>query len=281
MTTENKSETQPADRRFPTWGDLAAMLGIALAAQLLVGGVAMTIALALGVDVHSLTPEMQGRYLAATYFISMTAALAGVLFYRYRRGGRGAVADWSVRGLDPVLLGWCCLLLFATSVLCEPLLELLPQPDMPVGRGSWTVLSLVVFAPFFEELLCRGVVLGALRAKYGVVAAWLLSSLFFGVLHVQPLLAVNACLIGLILGFVYIASGSIWAPMLLHAVNNGAAYLLLAAGLGDASLRDAVGGGRIYAVLYAVALCVFVLSALAIRRALLRLGRTEKNRSEA
>lgn len=281
MTENNGSNTAHPDRRFPTWGDLGVLLGIALGAQIAVGIVAAAIALALGVDLQHLEPRMQGRYLAATYFISMSLALAGVLLYRYSRGGRGAVADCSTRRLDPVLLGWCCLLLFATNVVCEPLLDLLPKPADQVGRGFWTFLSLVVFAPVFEELLCRGVVLGALRAKYGVVRAWLLSSLFFGVLHVQPLLAVNACIIGLILGFVYMATGSIWAPMLLHAVNNGAAYLQLEAGLGDTSLREMLGGGAGYVAVYAAALVVLALSVAAIRRSLSRLDRAEKNRTAA
>lgn len=281
MMTENKTIAPETLRRFPTWADLGVLLGIVLGAQLVVGLVAAAVAAALGVGVRNLAPELLGRYLAATYFISMSLALAGVLRYRYRRGGRGPVAGWSVRGLDPVLLGWCCLLLFATNIVCEPLLDLLPKPDVQVGRGGWTVLMLVVMAPFFEELLCRGVVLGALRTKYGVVRAWLLSSLFFGLLHVQPMPALNACIIGLILGFLYLATDSIWAPMLLHAVNNGAAYLLLAAGLGDASLHELIASRPLYIAFYVVALGVFAISVAGVRRALPRLAAAEKNRPAA
>ena len=128
-------------------------------------------------------------------------------------------------------------------MVLEPLLRLMPELSLEVGRGFWTILSLVIFAPIFEELICRGVVLGSLRGKFGVTTAWLVSSLFFGVLHGQPVQVINATVIGLVLGYVYLATDSLWSVMILHALNNAVAYLALATGHGNSVPRFHVTWG--------------------------------------
>ena len=208
-------------RRFPTTGDLFAMLGIALGAQALVGlfGLLFSLFAGHGANYNTMEPAALGRLVAALYFVSMAVALGGLLYYRRVRGGRGRWARFSTRGLNPALLLWAFVMMCAVGVVLEPLLALLPELQINVGRGFWTILSLVLFAPVFEELICRGVVLGSLRSRYGVTIAWLVSSLFFGILHGQPVQVVNAFVVGLVLGYVYIATDSLWAAMILHALN--------------------------------------------------------------
>lgn len=273
-------------RRFPTPGDLLAMLGIAFCAQVLVL-LLCTVASWLwrppqgAGELAAPDPQASGRLMAVTYFLSMAATLAGVLLFRRSRGGSGPVARLSVGKLRPVLLGWALLLMLAVGVVIEPLLALLPEPPAVEGRGWWAVLALVVFAPLFEELLCRGIVLGAVRDRWGVVAAWLLSSLFFGVLHVYPAQVVNAFVFGLMLGYFYIVTDSLWAPVLLHAATNAAAYLLLIWGGESMLLRDLIGSRALYIGIYVVSLCVAAASAWMVRRTLAGLHEAEKNRPAA
>lgn len=270
-------------KSFPSVGDLFALLGIAFAAQIVVGvaGILFAAFTEGGADLANWAPQAQGRYVAVTYFVSMALALAGMLRYRRARGGTGRVAQFSPRGLDPMLLLWSCVFMFAAGVVLEPALSLLPQPSVDMGRGFWAAVTLIVFAPLFEEVMCRGLVLGAVRAKYGVVPAWLLSSLFFAVLHLQPLLVINAFVIGLILGFIYIATGSIWASILLHAANNAIAYALIAAGHGETMLIDLVGSRTWYVVIFIAAAAITVVSARMVWRALKRLKQAEKKPQEA
>lgn len=114
-------------------------------------------------------------------------------------------------GSIPALLLWGFVLICAAGVVLEPLLAQLPDLSLNVGRGLWTLLMLVLFAPVLEELICRGLVLGTLRARYGVTLAWLVSALFFGVMHLQPVQVINAFVVGLILGYVYISTDSLWS----------------------------------------------------------------------
>ena len=277
------AELRPGRRKFPTVGDLFAMLGIAFGAQIVVGTAAMVFLLFAGhgLDFKSLEPAALGKVMAALYFCSMSITLAGILCYRRARGGSGAWARFSARGLNPALLLWAFVLMFAVGVVLEPLLRLMPELSLEVGRGFWTILSLVIFAPIFEELICRGVVLGSLRGKFGVTTAWLVSSLFFGVLHGQPVQVINATVIGLVLGYVYLATESRWSVMIRHALNNAVAYLALATGHGNALLIDLVGSRTLYVLIYIAALALSAVSGYMMLRALRRMKEAEKNPSAA
>lgn len=278
---------KPAASRFPTAGDLLAMLGIALAAQILIGIVGQLLAAGFGIDFQTAAPNIQGRMMAVLYFISMSVALGGVLYYRHVRGGRGRWARFSLRGLNPTLLLWCFILIFAVGIVLEPLLQVMPELQLQVGRGFWTLLSLVVFAPIFEELLCRGVVLGSLRDRYGVTAAWLVSALFFGLLHVQPVQVINATAVGLILGYVYLATESMWSVMILHALNNAAAYLLMIlvvtpeSGHQSALLINLINSPGLYWCIYAVAVGLCAVSGWMMLRTLRRMKEPGKNPARA
>ena len=268
----------PLRRPFPGIGDLFAMLGIVFGVQVVAGIVLTAVLSLLGWELGRLDPARQGFFTALAYVLSMLPAYLLVLWYRHMRGGSGPIGRFAVRGLNPVLLAWAFLLMLAAGVVCEPLLAWLPAPaDLDYGRGVWAFATLVVAAPVLEELLCRGLVLGALRSRFGVVAAWLLSSLFFGVLHLQPMLVVNAFVIGLILGYIYLVTDSLWASMVLHALNNAIAYLMLATGRGDLLLSDLIGSRTLYWSTYIGAVVVTLLSGWMVRRTLRRLKEQTEN----
>ena len=117
-------------------------------------------------------------------------------------------------------------------------------------------------------------------SRYGVAPAWFFSSLFFGVLHGEPLLVANAFVIGLILGYVYVATGSLWASMILHAMNNVVAYLLMVAGLSDTLMIELVGSRTLYVIIYISALLVTAVSAWMMWRTLRGLGSGAKKEPE-
>lgn len=277
-------------RCFPNIADLLVFLGIFLVANLLGTAVALltgcpwpdAAGLASGDEaVRAAAQAGVSHFNAVSYFVAMSLTLAGLLFYRARRRGPRTIGHFSRRGLNPMLLLWGVLFVVATSVVLEPLMSLLPDVPNVYGRGVWAVLTLVVMAPLFEEVIFRGVLLESMRARYGVIAAWLVSSLLFALVHVHPTVVVNAFFMGLILGFIYIASGSLWASIFLHAVNNGVSYVALAAGLGSVMLIDLVGSRTLYVLIYIGAAAVFVISGYMMLRTLRRMRTEEKNRAGA
>jgi len=275
-------EKIPTRPDFPGAGDLAAMLGIVLGMQVVVSLVVMAAMHFGGWDVRLLTPRQQGIFMAASYIGSMLPACVAVWAYRRARQGGSGLGHFRTKGVNPVLLLWGFLAMAAAGVVCEPLLARLPEvPSEVYGRGIWAFLTLTIAAPILEETLCRGVVLESLRGRYGTVAAWWGSALFFGVLHLQPALVLNAFVIGLILGYVYILTDSLWATMILHALNNAVAYLLLATGHGELLLVDLVESRTLYILSYVGAWAVTLVSAWMVRRTFLRSERDGKNRPAA
>lgn len=274
---------------FPTFADLLAFLGIFLVAQLVgaFAGLATAgdpnllrqAADAAGGDIASQVAS--GRFNAVTYFIAMSLTLAGLLFYRRQRRGPRIVARFSRRGLNPMVLLWGVVFMLAVTVVLEPLLNLLPEVPNVYGRGAWALLTIVVLAPLFEEVIFRGILLESMRLKWGPVWGWLLSSLLFGLVHVHPAVAVNAFFIGLVFAFVYLITRSLWSTIVLHAINNGIAYLVLAAGYGNVLLIDLIRNRSLYLTVYLVAVLVCALSCYMVFRTLRRLDAEAKNGPEA
>ncbi len=127
------------------------------------------------------------------------------------------------------------------------------MPDMPdwlknalqglTGGNIWiNFLCVSIFAPFFEEWLCRGMILrGLLNYKKedgtnGIKPVWaiVISAAVFAVIHGNLWQAIPAFIIGLVMGLVYYKTGSLKLTMLMHFVNN---TLALAMGQID-SLSD-------------------------------------------
>ena len=96
------------------------------------------------------------------------------------------------------------------------------------GRlGLGTALVLVALLPAVaEEVTFRGVVLAGLRRSGSRWIAVVGSALVFGLFHINPYHVVAAFVVGLLLGWVALESGSILPGILIHLVNNGAQVLL-------------------------------------------------------
>lgn len=61
-------------------------------------------------------------------------------------------------------------------------------------------LTVVIFAPLFEELLCRGVILRGLLHHITPAKAIFWSALMFAVMHLNPWQALPAFMVGLLMG---------------------------------------------------------------------------------
>lgn len=80
-----------------------------------------------------------------------------------------------------------------------------------------------LLGPFVEEIIFRGVMLERLGAKYGYMKGVVISSLIFGILHVD---IAGAFIFGVVLSVVYLKSFSLLLPFIIHAVNNGTAMII-------------------------------------------------------
>ena len=117
----------------------------------------------------------------------------------------------------------------AVAFMTDSLTKVLPETpewfeqamDSIMDAPVWiTLLSVSIFAPLFEEWLCRGLVLRGLLQKKSPATAITVSALFFAVLHLNPWQAVPAFILGAFFGYVYYKTGSLKLTMLMHCVNN-------------------------------------------------------------
>ena len=122
----------------------------------------------------------------------------------------------------------------AMAFVAEPVTALLPaapewfEQIMESMTGGNIILSFIcvsIFAPLFEEWLCRGMVLRGLLTKMSPAWAIAVSALFFSVLHMNPWQALPAFLLGLLFGYVYYKTGSLKLTMLMHCTNNTMAVI--------------------------------------------------------
>ncbi|WPO83887.1 type II CAAX endopeptidase family protein [Chryseobacterium sp. JJR-5R] len=91
------------------------------------------------------------------------------------------------------------------------------------------VITAVICAPIFEEIIFRGIIQKGLINKG--VKPWkaiLSASVIFGLVHGNPWQFVGAVLLGSVLGLVYHKTQSLLLPMLLHGFNNLCSTLLIA-----------------------------------------------------
>ncbi len=95
-----------------------------------------------------------------------------------------------------------------------------------IERAFAVWLTLVGIAATTEELLFRGLFLPALRPKLGSAGALVLTSLLFGVFHVEPFAVIYASIAGLILGVIAIRTDSVLMCIAFHAAFNAVPLLL-------------------------------------------------------
>ncbi len=99
--------------------------------------------------------------------------------------------------------------------------------DMMINCSWWvSVIGIAVMPAIFEEGMFRGYILTGYKNS-GFVRAALISSLFFGMMHLDLYQLPYATFAGIVFaGFVYY-TGSIFASMLAHFIVNGSQTLML------------------------------------------------------
>lgn len=111
---------------------------------------------------------------------------------------------------------------------------LLPQQFNWIGAIGMVLLGGVII-PIAEEAFFRGVLYTWMRQHAPAWMAILLSSIIFGALHGEISVAGATFVMGIILAWFYERSGSLWAPITIHILNNSIKlillYFLLASGI--------------------------------------------------
>ena len=139
--------------------------------------------------------------------------------------------------LVPVLiafsLGEVLVLFYALSHLAPGLLDTLLSYEFFVTAANeqqqWaydlvTMFLAVVLVPVVEEALFRGLLLHRWTVRWNLTAALWTTSILFGIGH--PHTFIGSTVFGLVMAILYLETGSLLVPIVVHAANNAIGYLI-------------------------------------------------------
>jgi membrane protease YdiL (CAAX protease family) len=228
----------------------AASIPIGILAALVVGYVLQSI----GIRFEGPISDLLLLSIQAVAYIAVVRLLVvgtGALSWRemgFSRSLTGAIEDlgWGAIFAGPVILATLVLQLVLVSIF-----QVTPEsPLTPTGEPVGLVANLItaaLVAPIGEEIIFRGVATTAWVRSLGVSQGIVRAALFFAVAHILTTSATNASSglalaivgfgarvpIALVLGWVFVRRGSIYASIGLHAAFNGILVVLA-----DAALRS-------------------------------------------
>ena len=93
---------------------------------------------------------------------------------------------------------------------------------LPLNNIGWLFANIAILAllpAISEELIYRGIILNGLR-RFGVVKAIFFSALIFAFAHGSLMQFFYQLILGIVLGFVLVKTGSLIASMVVHFLNN-------------------------------------------------------------
>ncbi len=125
-----------------------------------------------------------------------------------------AIFAYPILGLTKIL--W--------SVALEALkIPILAQP-LPVMDGVVifivATIAVSLIPGFSEEIVFRGIIQGTFQEKHKPAKAIILTSVFFMLMHGDVYSWTYTFAAGIILGVIYYYTGSLWATIIYHSVNN-------------------------------------------------------------
>ena len=242
-----------SDRHYPNLKQSFGLLGIFILIQILVSVIVVIFGLFL-LDFSPNSPVI--------FFAVYTFSFVLIIWYGLFRGKMSGIKKLFFFNHVPFVVYPILLVLsLAVIVLIDPLISLIPLPDVInkmfqdlfAAKSPFTILLLVVCAPVFEELLFRGIILESFLHKYSPQRAIFWSSILFGLIHLNPWQFIAAFAGGLLIGWVYWQTRSLYTSIFIHFIMNFFSFLVSLLESGDEgemlSLMDTLGGFGIYLIL--------------------------------
>jgi membrane protease YdiL (CAAX protease family) len=247
-----KEQPQPA--KTPPWGALTALLVVVVTyiVTLLVG----TLVLSIYPNLHHWTQAhannwLQNSVIAQFGYVLLveTLTLAAIyLFIRHRKGTLAQIGLRKARTSDigVALLGFVAyfaiyIAVYSFIAAFVHQINLNEQQDVGFhgvsGNGALllTFLSLVVLPPIAEEIVFRGFLYSGLRRALPMLYAGIVTSMIFASAHLLegsgggPLwvAGIDTFILSMVLVYLREKTGRLYAGMLVHALKNTVAFLVL------------------------------------------------------
>jgi membrane protease YdiL (CAAX protease family) len=155
-----------------------------------------------------------------------------------------------------------------------PFSDLIPMPEIvaeafkeAIGHTSiYTFILMVIVAPVLEELAFRGIMLDGMLSKYSPLKSILISSILFGIVHLNPWQFIDGFIVGIFIGWIYYKTQNVSFAIIVHASVNAIGYICNFFP-GYNTTVELFGGLRNYILvilssLFILTVCVFILKKL-------------------
>lgn len=170
-------------------------------------------------------------------FVSMAYAIAALVIFGYwykkklactqeRIAVKSAFNPWIVLSLLLLSIGLQYVITYLMNfigILRPDWMQSYTELIDTAGIGSLsplTVIYAIIIAPISEELIFRGVTLGYAKKALPTAGAVCLQAVLFGIFHLNMIQGIYAAFLGLFIGYLCEAGGSLAIPMLFHAFFN-------------------------------------------------------------
>lgn len=121
-------------------------------------------------------------------------------------------------------------LIYVFNIVSEwlDLPDIIMDEVMMLARRPLGILAIALLGPMAEEVCFRGAIIGGmLRDGRHPWSAIVVSAVLFGLIHLNPAQIPFATAMGVVFGMLYVRTGSLLLPMLVHIVNNTASVVTI------------------------------------------------------
>lgn len=219
------------DDKDAGWGYLFAVL-VPLIFQLIVSIILTIISTKQGTTPTELLKII---YVAAIYYtlngLTFFALFCFFNKFRKKRAFVCAKIDFKIGWKNTlIIIALSIIVLFGFNYFINLLSYLMQlcgyNPDaslpLPLDNVGWLFINLFILAlvpAICEELIYRGIIMNGLR-KFGNITAIFLSAAIFAVAHGSAMQTIYQFILGVVLGYIVVKTGSLVASMLFHFLNN-------------------------------------------------------------
>ncbi|WP_010238089.1 CPBP family intramembrane glutamic endopeptidase [Clostridium arbusti] len=88
------------------------------------------------------------------------------------------------------------------------------------------ILAVLIFAPIFEEILFRGMILSEIRNNINIIAAVIIQGILFGLYHMDKFQSIYTAILGILLGLLCVKTKSVVGSIIAHITFNICGTLL-------------------------------------------------------
>lgn len=196
----------------------------------------------IGVDFSAVNDAVLETILTAITWVVVLLLAVGVPFFVYKKKitrrdiGLQRLPTWAELGLAlagyvaSAIVAYYAIIFLGTIV---PGFDAVEEQDVGfVGlshRYEYVVafVTLVIIAPFAEEIFFRGYIYGKLKRYIPTWLAIVVVSIMFGAAHGQWNVGVMTFIMSLFMCGLRDLTGSLWPAIVLHMTRNGIAYTVL------------------------------------------------------